>query len=199
MFKKIVKKFDKNRFILIGKLIFIFAALVVIYNIGTSAYSRYESDADVSANAQVAFFLINQGTYEGSISITGLEPSSEPKYYTFYVKNFDEDGRSNVDLDYSITFETTTNLPLQYEIIRNETYEDDYTSIISSSTIRQDENDVYYKVFESNQTHRFRHNRNETDQYILKVVFPESYKDYPDLYQGTIELFSIIINASQVA
>ena len=39
----------------------------------------------------------------------------------------------------------------------------------------------------------------EVDEYILKVVFPQSYKDYPDLYQGVIELFSIIIDASQVA
>ena len=199
MLKNLIKKFDKDKFVLVGKLIFIFAALVIIVNIGSSTMSRYESEADVSANAQVAFFIIDQGTYEGSISITGLEPSDEPKYYRFYVRNFNDEKRADVDLDYTITFETTTNLPLQYEIIKNETYDDDYTSIISSSTIRQDENDVYYKVFESDVTTRFRHSANETDEYILKVVFPESYKDYPDLYEGFVELFSIIIKASQVA
>ena len=199
MFEKLTEKFDKNKFILIGKLIFVFVALVLIVNLFSSSFAKYESDVDVSANAQIAFFVIDQGTYEGSISITGLEPSTEPQYYSFYVRNYNSDKRADVDLDYTITFETTTNLPLQYEIIKNETYEDDYTSIISNSTVRQDDNDVYYKVFESNVTTRFAHTANQEDRYILKVVFPESYKNSPDTYQGMIELFSIIIRASQVA
>lgn len=199
MFEKLKSKFDKSKFILIGKLIFVFAALVIIVNLFSSSFSRYESDVDVSANAQIAFFVVDQGTYEGSISITGLEPSTEPQYYTFYVSNFNDTKRADVDLDYTITFETTTNLPLQYEIIKNESYQGNYTSIISSSTTRQDENDVYYKVFESNVTTRFSHVSNQTDEYVLKVVFPESYKNSPDSYQGMIELFSIIIRASQVA
>jgi hypothetical protein len=37
------------------------------------------------------------------------------------------------------------------------------------------------------------------DEYTIKVIFPESYKDYPDLYQGGVELFSVIIDAHQVA
>ena len=181
MFEKLTEKFDKNKFILIGKLIFVFVALVLIVNLFSSSFAKYESDVDVSANAQIAFFVIDQGTYEGSISITGLEPSTEPQYYSFYVRNYNSTKRADVDLDYTITFETTTNLPLQYEIIKNETYEDDYTSIISNSTTR------------------FAHTANQEDRYILKVVFPESYKNSPDTYQGMIELFSIIIRASQVA
>ena len=77
MFEKLKSKFDKSKFILIGKLIFVFAALVIIVNLFSSSFSRYESDVDVSANAQIAFFVVDQGTYEGSISITGLEPSTD--------------------------------------------------------------------------------------------------------------------------
>ena len=102
-------------------------------------------------------------------------------------------------MNYNIKFETTTNLPLTYEIIRNQSFNGSYTNIIDSSTVRQDEYDVFYKVFTDNDTYSFTHSSNQVDEYTLKVVFPASYKDYPDLYQGVVELFSIIIDASQVA
>ena len=199
MIKSFFKTFDKMKFILVGKLIFILAAFVLIVNISSGTYTRYESSADISANADIAFFVVDQGTYENHISINGLTPSSDPKYYRFYVTNYKDNKRANVDLTYTVQFETTTNLPLQYEIIRNESYNGNYTSIINSSTVRQDDNDVYYNVLTSNASRTFLHSRNELDEYVLRVIFPVSYKDNPDLYQGTIEMFSIIITATQVA
>ena len=195
-----LKKIDKKRFILVGKIIFIFVAIVIIVNVVGETYTRYESRVDLSANAATAFFVVNQGTYESSISLTGLVPSTQPLYYKFYVANYDKDNhRTNVDLNYTIKFETTTNLPLQYEIVRNQTFNGNYTNIIQNSSVRQDENDVYYNVFTNSNTYSFGHSIDEVDEYTLKVIFPESYKDYPDLYQGVIELFSIIIDATQVA
>lgn len=195
-----LKKIDKKRFILVGKIIFIFVAIVIIVNVVGETYTRYESKVDLSANAATAFFVVNQGTYESSISLTGLVPSTQPLYYKFYVANYDKDNhRTNVDLNYTIKFETTTNLPLQYEIVRNQTFNGNYTNIIQNSSVRQDENDVYYNVFTNSNTYSFGHSIDEVDEYTLKVIFPESYKDYPDLYQGVIELFSIIIDATQVA
>ena len=194
------KKIDKKRFIFVGKIIFIFVAIVIIVNVMGETYTRYESEVDLSAEAATAFFVVDQGTYESSISLSGLIPSTQPLYYRFYVSNYDENNRkTNVDLTYTIKFETTTNLPLQYEIIRNETYSGPHTNIIQNSSVRQDDNGVYYNVFTNNNTYSFGHSQKELDEYILKVVFPESYKDYPDLYQGVIELFSIIIDATRDA
>ena len=197
--KEFFQKFDKKRFIAVTKYIIIFAAIVIIVNVVGRSYTRYESDVDLSANANVAFFVINQGTYESSISISDLLPSPTPVYYTFYVANYKDGKRTNVDLNYTIKFETTTNLPLQYEVIRNQSFSGTHTNIIESSTVRQDDNDVFYKVFTNDDTYSFSHTVNQVDEYTIKIVFPESYKDYPDLYQGVIELFSVIINASQVA
>ena len=199
--KDFFKKFDKSRFLFVGKFIFIFVALVIVVNILGDTYTRYESNVDLNANANVAFFVVDQGTYENTISLTGLEPRVAPFYYTFYVANYDLDTnkRTKVDMNYNIKFETTTNLPLTYEIIRNQSFNGSYTNIIDSSTVRQDEYDVFYKVFTDNDTYSFTHSSNQVDEYTLKVVFPASYKDYPDLYQGVVELFSIIIDASQVA
>ncbi len=200
MFQSFSQKFDIKRFKIVTQLILILACLFLIVNVVDKAFSRYESRVDVSAEANVAFFVVDQGTYENTISLTGLTPSATPFYYTFYVANYNQNGkRSNVDMEYTIKFETTTNLPLSYEIVRNETFTSGYTNIIEDSSVRQDEYDVFYKVFTNNQKYSFSHKRDEADSYTLKVVFPESYKNSPDLYQGVIELFSIIIDATQVA
>ena len=193
------KKFDKKRFIFVGQIIFIFASIAIIVNIFGNTYTRYESNVDLNANANVAFFVIDQGTYENTISLTGLEPRTDPFYFTFYVANYKNSKRTKVDLNYNIKFETTTNLPLTYEIIRNQSFNGVHTNIIDSTSTRQDEYNVFYRVMTDNDTYSFTHNSNQIDEYTLKVVFPASYKDYPDLYQGVIELFSIIIDASQVA
>ena len=196
----ILKRIDRKRFILVGKIIFIFVSVAIIVNLVGDTYTRYESRVDLSANAAVAFFVVDQGTYESSISLSGLIPSNDSFYYRFYVSNYDKNNhRTNVDLNYTIKFETTTNLPLSYEVIRNESYNGSYTNILGTPTIRQDENDVYYKLFTDPTTYSFGHSQDEVDEYILKVNFPISYKDYPDSYQGVIELFSIIIDATQVA
>ena len=200
MNKGFFKTFDKKRFMLVTKLIFVFVALVVIVNIVGRTYTRYETTVDVSAEASVAIYVVDQGTYESSIALTGLTPSIEPKYYSFYVSNFDQThGRTKVDLEYTIKFEVTTNIPLTYEIIRNQTFSGSYTNIITNTAVRQDDDNVFYKVFSNNDTYSFSHLANTTDQYRIKVTFPDSYKDYPDSYQGIIELFSIIVDASQVA
>ncbi len=199
MVENFLEKFDTQRFILVGKIIMILFACVLIYNLVDKTSSRYESEANVSAEASVAFFVVDQGTYEGSISLTGLEPSNQPFYYTFYVRNYDKNGyRTDVNLQYDIKFETTTNLPLTYEIIRNQSFSGSHTNLLTSFTTRQDDNNVYYKTSNILGTYSFGFANNQEDQYTIKVTFPISYKDHPE-YQGTIEIFSIIINATQVA
>jgi hypothetical protein len=199
MVKNFLERFDTQRFIFVGKIILILLACVIIFNLVDRTNTRYESEANVSAEASVAFFVIDQGTYEGSISLTGLEPSTQPFYYTFFVRNYDENGyRTDVNLTYDIKVETTTNLPLTYEIIRNQSFSGTHTNLLTNWTTRQDDNDVYYKTSNILGTYSFGHAANQIDQYTIKVNFPISYKDYPE-YQGSIELFSIIINATQVA
>lgn len=193
------KMFDKKKFLLVAKLLFVFISLVIIANIAGNSYTRYESNVDVSANASVAYFVIDQGLYVNQIYIDGLAPSNDAKYYSFYVTNKKDNKRAEVDLEYTIKFETTTNLPLEYEIIRNQSFSGTHTNILNTPTLRQDENDVYYKVYTTNGSRTFSHLSDEVDQYTVKVTFPLQHKDSPDSYQGVIEMFSVIINASQVA
>ncbi len=199
MVKNFLERFDTQRFIFVGKIILILLACVIIFNLVDRTNTRYESEANVSAEASVAFFVIDQGTYEGSISLTGLEPSTNPFYYTFYVRNYDSQGyRTDVNLNYTIKFETTTNLPLTYEIIRNQSFNSTHTNLFTGFTTRQDDNGVFYKTSNILGTYSFGFANNQVDEYTIKVNFPISYKEHPE-YQGSVELFSIIINATQVA
>ena len=115
--KGFFSKFDKKRFMVVTKFIVLLGGLFLVIKLVGTTYTRYESNVDLNANANVAFFVIDQGTYESSIALSDLVPSNDPIYYTFYVANYKNDKRSKVDMRYNIKFETTTNLPLTYEII----------------------------------------------------------------------------------
>ena len=195
--RKFFNIFDKKRFLNVLRLIVVFSFFIVAINLIDVAYSRYESKVDMSANANVAFFVVDQGTYENSISIDGLTPRAEPFLYTINVYNYKGALRTNVTLEYTIAIETTTNLPLTYSVLRNETYSNSSTNIMTNEEIRQDE-DVYYKVLSNDEKYTFTHRTNQIDQYTLVVNFPEEYKNYPNDYQGKIEMISVIIDAEQV-
>ena len=59
MVKGFLKNFDTQRFIFVGKIILILLVCVVAYNLVDKTNSRYESNANVSAEASVAFFVVD--------------------------------------------------------------------------------------------------------------------------------------------
>ena len=198
MKQKFLSKFDKKRLSIALKLTILVLGVFFIANVADITYSRYQSSANMNVQANVALFLIDQGTSSSSIALEGLEPSDDTYTYVVNVRNYKQSLRANVDLDYHIKFETTTNIPLNISVYRNQSEDDpDATNIITSSSYRTD-GDVYYKVYETNGTYRFHYNTNEQDYYTIVVSYPSSYKNYPILYQGKIDLLNVIITAEQV-
>ncbi|NMA51312.1 MAG: hypothetical protein GX951_05675 [Mollicutes bacterium] len=195
--KSFFKIFDRQKFSFTIKFSSIILALIIIINIIGLTYSRYTSTAQMYANPQVAFFVVGQSTQEQTITLEGLAPSTDKYLYTINVNNFKDGLRAKVDLKYSIAFKTTTNLPLSYEVIRNEVYSPSATDIIVNRNIIQ-EADVYYQMLTTTGQRTFLHSANETDQYTIVVTFPPEYKDFPDDYQGKIEMISVIVSAEQV-
>lgn len=195
--EKFLSKFDLKRFKTVFKITLILFILVICINLIGITYSKYESGASMNTKANIAFFLVKSGTYENSIVLDGLTPRTEPFIYTFNVSNFKGSNVTAVDLTYHITFSCTTNLPLTYDIYRNQSYSPSATSVISSSSITQD-GDMYYRVFETNTDFSFSHTAASTDQYTLAVWYPVSYKNYPEEYSGVIDMFIIQIHAEQV-
>lgn len=195
--KKFISNIDKVKFKKVLKLSFCVIAVLLIINIIGVTNSRYSSSATMNAEANIAYFIVEQGTYENSISISGLTPRTDPYLYKINVYNYKGTQRSNVDLTYTIKFETTTNLPLTYEVIKNEEYSVTATNIITNTSFRQD-GDMYYQVLETNVNGEFSYTANEMDQYTIIIHFPISYKNEPNKYQGKIDLISVIIDTEQV-
>ena len=187
----IIKNINKTKFLFFFKYIAIFLLVVFIINIMEITYSKYSSSAKGDAAANIAFFIVDVGTYENTISLNNLEPSNNDYIYKFTVNNFKNNKRTNVKLDYNIEFVTTTNLPLTYKI-----YKEGTNNIITSNEIIQD-GDMYFNKLNTNEAGSFSYEENRTEEYTLVVNFPITYNDKPDEYQGLIDSFMIKINATQ--
>ena len=187
----IIKNINKTKFLFFFKYIAIFLLVVFIINIMEITYSKYSSSANGDAAANIAFFIVDVGTYENTISLNNLEPSNNDYIYKFTVNNFKNNKRTNVKLDYNFEFVTTTNLPLTYKI-----YKEGTNNIITSNEIIQD-GDMYFNKLNTNEAGSFSYAENQTEEYTLVVNFPITYNDKPDEYQGLIDSFMIKINATQ--
>ena len=187
----IIKNINKTKFLFFFKYIAIFLLVVFIINIMEITYSKYSSSANGDAAAIIAFFIVDVGTYENTISLNNLEPSNNDYIYKFTVNNFKNNKRTNVKLDYNLEFVTTTNLPLTYKI-----YKEGTNNIITSNEIIQD-GDMYFNKLNTNEAGSFSYEENQTEEYTLVVNFPITYNDKPDEYQGLIDSFMIKINATQ--
>lgn len=187
----IIKNINKTKFLFFFKYIAIFLLVVFIINIMEITYSKYSSSANGDAAANIAFFIVDVGTYENTITLNNLEPSNNDYIYKFTVNNFKNNKRTNVKLDYNIEFVTTTNLPLTYKI-----YKEGTNNIITSNEIIQD-GDMYFNKLSTNEAGSFSYEENQTEEYTLVVNFPITYNDKPDEYQGLIDSFMIKINATQ--
>jgi hypothetical protein len=197
-FKKFYNLFDQKTFNSILRFIIILFVFIFVITGINMTLSRYESSAVSSADAKVAFFIITQGTYQDSITLTGLVPSNTPYTYRFKVSNTDGTNRCQVNMTYTIKFITTTNLPVSYQILRNEDYSATATNIITSDTYRQDDSGTYFRYLTNTSTYSFGYTSDQTDSYVLVVNFPKSYEDNPDSYQSLIDNVAIEINAKQV-
>ena len=190
--------FDKKRFFSVFKMIFLLLLFILAINSLDITYSRYESGAMSNAKAKVAFYVVESGTYEQSISLSNLVPSDDVYLYTFTIQNYKGTSRTKVNMNYQVEFKSTTNLPLEFLIIEGDTYSESSLNIIQNDFYIQDENGMYYRKLLINQTYSFGHESDEVDTYTLVVRFPTQYKDSPEDYQSLIDLFTITINAEQV-
>ena len=198
--QKLLSNFDKKRLNFVLKITVLFLFLIITINILGISYSKYESQGTASGAADIAFFVVEPGYYQNSLSLNGLLPRTQPFIYTIDVNNYKDTHRTNVNLRYTITFETTTNLPLTFEIYKDEPYSNNATNLLTSTntSIYQDSNNVYYKKMELPGYYNFTYTSNQTHQYTIVVFFPETYKNHPEKYSNYVELFSIIIHAEQV-
>lgn len=192
--KNFFNYFDKEKFILIARLIGVFLAFIIVINLIGITYSKYESGANSKAKAKIAFFIEDTGIYSNSIALSGLYPSDTDFTYDFYVANYKDDLKANVNIEYTLSFNTTTNLPLEYSIVEKDTTE----SLISSTSYNVNNDGVYTKNMICDKKYTFKYDKKSYNEYTLIVHFPKSYNEFYEEYQSLIDYFEIIVDAKQV-
>lgn len=187
---------EKKRLLIVVMVLFLlFAMAVKLFQI---AYASYESSARLNANIKKAVYLLEEGGMNFNIDLDKIIPSTKPYVYKFSISNYKGTKHSQVDIEYSLNFKTTTNLPLTYELYRNENYDDaQATDLFTSATVIQDEDGAWYNSLEQKEKYLFPYTENKTDIYTLVIYFPEQYKTNPKYADG-LENIEVDIKSNQV-
>lgn len=203
--KNILKKFKKENIAYFEEkkrfLIVIFVMFLIIFiaiKLFQIAYASYESEAKLNANIEKALYILKEGGMEFNIDLDKIEPSPDPYIYKFSVSNFNGNKHSDVDIEYTITLTTTTNLPLTYELYRNENYDDENaTNLFKDMTVKQDIDGAWYNYLEGKEEYLFPYQEDKTDIYTLVVYFKEENKTTID-YADSIENIEVKLDSHQV-
>ncbi len=175
----------------IVKIVLIIVIVLVLIKLILASLGKYSSSAIADSEIDAAFFIINQTTEENNILLGEVVPSDDDYIYTFKVSNFKQNKISEVDLEYSISLITTTNLPLEYKLYKN----DEELSI--NSEIFKDDDGTYFKRLNVPSKGNFKHSNKQSDVYKLVVTFASEYKNDYKSYEGSIESVRVIIDAKQ--
>lgn len=188
---------QKKRFVIL--VLIMFLLIVVAIKLLQFAYASYESTAKLNANIDKAIYLLEAEGLSFNIDPDKIVPSNDAYIYKFSVSNFNENKHSDIDIEYSINITTTTNLPLTYEIYRNENYDDEnVTNLFQNATIKQDVDGAWYNVLEGEEKYLFPYTEDMTDIYTLVIHFDESHKQNTDAYADNLESIEVEINSNQV-
>lgn len=194
------------------KLLICLLIVMILYKIVFSSYSLYESEANSTFEAEVAFFVLEDTNLTKTVTLDDLQPG-ETTSCSFSIANYitESDDSSEVgkiaetDIIYNLTIKTTTNLPLEYELYLNDNPSTNSSAvdlIDGNYSYIQDSDDTYFnKIFEYENT--FKHDVEYTDTYILVITFPKGTTEDPDVYmnytyQDIMDAIEISVDAKQI-
>lgn len=189
MFDK--KKIKKSLIVLL-----LIAIIIIVIILLRKTLAKYETTTSSDKDVDVAFWIVNDDFKTGKILIKDIYPSDKSFDYTFSVSNFKQEDngsitkRAETDLQYELTFTMTTNLPLEYQIMKN-------GSIINTKQdIITDTDGTYYKTFSLGAS-EMRQGEDSTDNYTIRVTFPKE-NDTNAEYSDLIEYIKLDLNAKQI-
>ena len=185
----------RKRFILYSVLVFI---LMILSFYILKVYSSYNSSSSINTEVVKAVYLLDEKTMDFNIDIDGIIPREKPYIYSFSIANYNDLKTSNVDLEYGLNITTTTNLPLKYELYRNEKYDDDNSfNLLTISSLKQDSDGSWYNDFSLNNKYTFSYKEKMKDIYYLVIYYPSSYKN-DETYADLIDNITVKVNAKQI-
>ncbi len=200
--KGLLTKFDfqlteeKKRFLLFGVLLF--GTLFFAFFLLRVAYSRYEVHSQIYSNIDKALYIFKGEDLNFNLDPDGIVPRNETYTYRFSVSNFDDSNDSDVDLTYSVSIRTTTNLPISVQLYRNELpTAQGATNILSAVRQVQDADNTWYRVYDVPGEYTMLYENRITDVYTMVISFPAVYKT--DLvYADYIENIEVSLKSKQM-
>ena len=187
---------SKNKKLLIAKLIILIICVILVARIFALVLSRYESNTNWNANVDIAFYLLKEDYKQMTLNLGTILPKNEKYVYTFSIGNEEGSKVAEVDLRYNLKIRTTTNLPLTYELYRDQDYDNpNSANIIRTNEVTKDEDGTSFRNIGTDEV-LLRYKEPETNTYYLVVNFPENYNE--KTYQDIIEMIEISVDAKQV-
>ncbi len=155
-----------------------------------NAFARYRSTATAQADVDLAFYFVKAGDISQDLKLERILPSRNKYIYSFSVANYDENNRTETSLDYTIEIKTTTNLPLNFSIVK----QGETTNRITSTEAIADDDGTYFKyIIATGDTFGF--DENEEDYYQIEIEFPEAYNS--SQYEGIVEYLQLTVCSTQ--
>ena len=187
---------NKERLFLIGKLFILLITFIIVIGLTPIVFSKYETEVATVAETNIAFYLLKENYYQQTMQLSDMIPRATPYVYSFTISNYQGNNRLETTLEYEMSIVATTNLPLTFELYKNQNYSDnDATNIIVNNNSIQDEDGTYFKTLITT-TETFGFTENQTNTYQLVVYFPSIYISYQ--YQDILELVTINIDSHQI-
>ena len=187
---------EKKRLLIV--VLGLFLLIILAIKLFQIAYASYESEAKLNANINKALYILEEGGMDFNIDLNKIEPSDKPYVYKFSISNYKGNKHSQVDIEYKIDFKTTTNLPLTYELYRNENYDAaGATDLFDEAKVTQDVDGAWYNTLEGKEKYVLPYTEDKTDIYTLVVHFPKEYKTNTE-YADSIENIEVAIISNQV-
>lgn len=188
-------KNEKFKFLLFSFLLLV--VLFLAYFLLSVVYARYEMAAKINADIDKAIYIIDAEKISFNLEPQGIVPRDEAYTYRFSVCNFKGNVLSDMDISYKVKVRTTTNLPIQIKMYRNELPSASATNILGSAVSQQDSDLAWYRLYTSQGEYQLPYTTKTTDIYTLEIKFPTSYATNP-IYANYLESIEIIIDSKQV-
>ena len=181
-----VKKLTKISAIMIVAVLLI-GALAVF----PATFSRYVANGSSEAKVKIAFSLLRVDDLHHTIKLEEILPNDQYQEYPFAVRNYDENGnRIDVNMKYTVTLRTTTNIPISYELYDGEGH--------LISTTNELVTDDYGTIFNTSKTNTYNvtYSANSSNVFVLKYKLSSAY--HGEEYAELADLIEIIVDAEQV-
>lgn len=202
------------------KILICLIIILVLYRIIFNSFSLYESEANSTADIDVAFYLLKDEYETKTIPIEDMLPG-DTQYVKFTISNFyvdEETGKeviSETDMKCDLKIRTTTNFPLQYELyidqdltsnnlqnkleleerVTDNVHWDDYNTMFKHLVLANEPEYIKDQGITESLDIVYGHPFSRT--YMMKITFPEEYsKD--DSYQNIMECIEISIDSHQI-